>query len=624
MRSYPFLLVCRPAGLAAAVLIGHSGLLIWSAHCHSPTNAEVFLLPAGVSQLQLARYDLYRVNPPLIPAVAALPVVFSAPDVDWRQYDSDPLRRAEYVVGLAFFRANDSRAIWLTTLARCACIPFSVLGGWICYLWAYRLYGPCSGVFAAVLWATSPYILGHSALISPDAHGAAVGIAAAYAYWHWLKQPTHVATLIAGVLLGLAQLSKFTLLVFYPLWILLWIIWALWDDTHGQHGSFWKRMQTGSQLVCIVGTSVLIINFGYLFEGTGRTLGEFHFQSAWLTGADESHPSETGGNRFKDSWCGLIPMPLPANYIQGIDTQKADFERRPWSYLNGQWRHGGWWYFYFYALGIKTPLGTLGLVLVAALLTCVCKRYQGFALHEAVLLLPAAAILMLLTSQSAALSLHSKYAIPILPFVFIWTSKVARAFSYGDKLISILVTALLLWSTGSSMAQFPNSLTYFNELAGGPRNGYRYLAISDSSWGQDLLFLRRWLQKHPEASDIRIAVSGPVDPRWTGLRIVLPPPGPRSSRHGFEGNNAVSLGPVPGWYAIDTNLLIGGDPLAAADGKGQWETISWDVEGCDLSYFQHFQPIATAGYSIFIYRITPLEANRLRKVLGLNELPGDD
>ncbi len=36
-----------------------------------------------------------------------------------------------------------------------------------------------------------------------------------------------------------------------------------------------------------------------------------------------------------------------------------------------------------------------------------------------------------------------------------------------------------------------------------------------------------------------------------------------------------------------------------------------------LTYFQHFQPIDRVGYSIYIYRITPEECNRVRAQLGL-------
>jgi len=58
--------------------------------------------------------------------------------------------------------------------------------------------------------------------------------------------------------------------------------------------------------------------------------------------------STGGGNRFKDLLPGSFPMPLPANYIQGIDTQRLDFERGLPSYLRGEWSEHGW-----YALSVN-------------------------------------------------------------------------------------------------------------------------------------------------------------------------------------------------------------------------------------------------------------------------------
>ena len=42
-----------------------------------------------------------------------------------------------------------------------------------------------------------------------------------------------------------------------------------------------------------------------------------------------------------------------------------------------------------------------------------------------------------------------------------------------------------------------------------------------------------------------------------------------------------------------------------------------DVPPSRFSYFEHFAPVAMAGYSIYIYDITLVEANRVRRKLGL-------
>jgi hypothetical protein len=74
---------------------------------------------------------------------------------------------------------------------------------------------------------------------------------------------------------------------------------------------------------------------------------------------------------------------------------------------------------------------------------------------------------------------------------------------------------------------------------------------------------------------------------------------------------------MPGWYAVDVNCLHGLKPTAS-DGRDGRQRIGGD--GYDLTYFQHFAPSATAGYSILIYHITFDEANRVRRQLGLPEI----
>ena len=81
-----------------------------------------------------------------------------------------------------------------------------------------------------------------------------------------------------------------------------------------------------------------------------------------------------GANRFAGTWFGNLPVPVPANMVQGIDTQRYDFERGLPSYLRGQWADHGWWYYYLYALAIKEPLGTWCLVVLAVGVTIFGQR----------------------------------------------------------------------------------------------------------------------------------------------------------------------------------------------------------------------------------------------------------
>ena len=161
--------------LIGAMLLSHTALLAWSAYRHSPVVAEVGHLPAGISHWQFGRFDLYRVNPPLVRMVAALPMMLANPDTDWSNYSLDPLTRSETTVGIDFVNANGYRTFWLYTIGRWACIPFSLMGAAVCFVWARDLYGLRSGLAAMALWCFCPNILGNGSLIMPDVPAARLG-----------------------------------------------------------------------------------------------------------------------------------------------------------------------------------------------------------------------------------------------------------------------------------------------------------------------------------------------------------------------------------------------------------------------------------------------------------------
>lgn len=633
------------AAIGAGVLLVHATLLAWSAWTHSAVVGESGHLAAGMSHLMLGRFDLFRVNPPLVRTVAAVPLCVASASVDWSSYDQDPLQRSEHRVGHDWVMANGSASASLIATSRWMCIPFSVLGGFCCWCWSTRLYGRYAGLGALLMWCSSPYVLGHAALVIPDAHAAALGLVACFSFWLWLRNSTWSRALIGGTALGLAQLSKFTLLVLYPVWLSLWILYRL-PDRHFGTCRVWAR--ESGMLAMMFLLSLLIVNVGYEYEGSGQALGNYRFQSTMWTGLPLEDIPRTGGNRFADSWVGALPVPLPRNYVQGSDTQWYDFERGLESYLRGEWANRGWWYYCIYALFIKTPMGTWCLVGLAIGTTIWGRGFSASPRDETVVLAPFVAILVLVSSQSG-FSHHSRYVIPALPFVFIWASKVARVFEMrlltgGQRAVAAVVVVALVWSVASSLAVYPHSVSYFSEVAalfptpangsqwnhagsgkedcsvvstikramgGGPRNGHQHLLDSNIDWGQDLFYLKNWLDRHPEAKLDGLAVWGFYPASLAGIpETPYPPTGPdrrcvesgRSKITGRDGCAGDQLGPKPGWYALSVNYIH--------SPERQYR----------YRYFLNFEPVAMAGYSIYIYHITLDEANRVRQELRLPEL----
>jgi hypothetical protein len=119
-------------------------------------------------------------------------------------------------------------------------------------------------------------------------------------------------------------------------------------------------------------------------------------------------------------------------------------------------------------------------------------------------------------------------------------------FRWATKLIA---TLLLAASIASSLAQYPHSLSYFNEFIGGPKNGAKHLLHSNIDWGQDFIALKSWLDEHPEAKPLSIDCLTGFDLSCIGIESQ---PVPRLSR---KDQDATSFTLPAGWYCISVDRL---------------------------------------------------------------------
>lgn len=578
----------RPRLLVIVLLSVHALLLGWSAYRHSPTMDEPAHLAAGISHWRYGRFDLYSVNPPLVRMVAALPVLAADPVLKFGGFRTADTGRAETRVGNAFIEANGKRIFWLITLARWACIPFSLLGGWFCWRWASEMFGNASGLTALALWCFSPNILGNGALITADMAAAATAVTAGYWLWRWLNERRPGSAFVAGVALGVALLVKSTLILFCGLWPVVWLLYR-WSSPEAWR---WRELaREAGQVALMLITAAAVLNLGYGCEGSFRPLGEYEFRSHALSGKPDSTWDVGRGNRFRGTLFSAWPVPVPANYLLGIDHQRCDFEGGWKKFFLGEVRNGtdGWWYFYLYGALVKVPLGTWLLALLALATAC-RHRFRD----QLVLLVPGLAILVLVSSQTGLN--FFRYLLPAFPFAFVWISQSTSHLRHGARPLRLLWIAAAAWTVGSSLWVYPHSLSYFNELVGGPRNGHRIMIDSNSDWGQDLLYLQDWIKEHPSASGLRLRYYGIVDPEVAGLDVsdvkhLLEEPG-RTSRVApwNEGQ--------PEWYAISvTNLAFSAAPAFEDSAEEANDGAIW------CRYLLEREPEGRAGYSILIYRI---------------------
>jgi hypothetical protein len=445
------------AGAVAVLLVIHGTLVGYSATRHSPTLNEPGHLVAGLIQWRFGRFEVYRVNPPLVHYAAALPVMLAGYRADWDSYVNSPAARSEMAMGEDFLRANGERSAWLIALGRWGCLPFTLIGGLFCFFWSRELWGSSTaGLISLFLWCFEPLLMAHAEMITTDGAATSLGLGAGYFFWRWLKHPSWRRALAAGAALGLAELTKTTWVVLFGLWPALWLFWvATRPGTTRAPDDRTSTATAATQLAVILVLAVYILNLGYLYHGTLTRLGDYAFTSRAFGGTGREG---VGGNRFAGTWLGEVPVPLPRDYLLGIDLQKKDFEDRgdP-SFLLGEWKDGGWWYYYLYGLSAKTTLGLQVLFGLGVLTVFIASRRdrhptasragdeaesrptggpaapgrgpslrsRSTAFRDLVILATPAVTVLALVSSQWRFNHHVRYALPALGFAMVFAGSVA-------------------------------------------------------------------------------------------------------------------------------------------------------------------------------------------------------
>ncbi|MGC8644270.1 MAG: ArnT family glycosyltransferase, partial [Isosphaeraceae bacterium] len=579
---------------AACLLSIHALLIGFSLPRNSVTIDEVCHLPAGISYWHYGEFWCYHHNPPLIKLAFALPAVAARVPTDYRRYDSKPdFHPTE--MSRDFMLLNKEHYMAIYVMCRRVVLAISVLGGYLVFRWSRELFGDSGGLVSLCLWAFCPELLAHGGLVTMDLGATVVGLAAGYGFWRYLKDPSLEWALVCGGLLGLAEATKFSLALLPPVWIVLAVLAAGTGRLRADGKTVpLRRLLAHAAVVCAV--SLYVLNSVYLFEGTGRTLGSFQFKSRLLTGRKPMGPDQykPPGNRFRGSAVARLPMPFPQDYLLGFDDQMYDIDSGGYyKYLRGEVTQGdGWYYYYLYYLAVKTPVGMIAAMLIAAMLAIRRKAYRADLIDEACLVVPALALFIGVSSQTGIN--FGRYALPVYPYLFILTGRLGPFLAASRRLWSVAFAGVMIWTAVNVVSVYPYFLTYFNEAVGGPEHGLEHLADSNIDWGQGLVGLKDWLDENAPGRTIQLAYFGSMLPEVLGIKYELPPFGVESYRKAARAE----LGPVPGLHAVSANYLIR-VPFLSPDGNGAWMWVPREA----YAYYCRLRPIAVIGHSIYIYDI---------------------
>ncbi|MGH9672257.1 MAG: hypothetical protein ACRD44_03675, partial [Bryobacteraceae bacterium] len=236
------------------------------------------------------------------------------------------------------------------------------------------------------------------------------------------------------------------------------------------------------------------------------------------------------------------------------------------------------WYFAL-AVGVKTPIA-LQVLLLAGVMAAVVRwrQYRTSAIFWA-----APGLLYFALASLSNLQLGFRLVLPALPFAILLCGPALMALR-GRRAI-LLASGLCGWLAVESARTYPHGIAYFNQWAGGPENGLRYLADSNLDWGQSLGAVADYCRRNG-IPRILVSYWG-----WDRPLRYFRPDEFETLMVPWEKSyvNSRVYQPPPGYYAISSQFLPG--YVFAEDYRDYFKA------------FRERKPVARAGYSIYIYRI---------------------
>ncbi|MBV8306017.1 MAG: glycosyltransferase family 39 protein [Gammaproteobacteria bacterium] len=473
---------------------------------YSNTWDEPEHLAAGIELLDRGKYEYDTEHPPLARIFLALgPYLTGA-----HSYGTPPPEGTPEGLHILYAKGAYWRDL---TLARLGALPFLGLLLFSTWLWARRVL-PSEGaaLFAVVLLASLPPILGHAALASLDIAAAATILLALYALQRWIESARTRDAALFGLAAGFAVVTKFSAVPFVgvSLIVLALVHGALrWLGRPGGVGSGLGRV-AGLGIAAIAGLVPVWIAYGpRVSDPVGAALRVNWALSYLLHQQGVSHLL---GVVLSHLW---LPREL-GDLLNGVVAVKAHNDTGHLSYLLGEVRRTGWWYFYLVALAVKTPLP----ILAAGPIGMVWLAVDGWRRRDSWALAPFVLFLAILVSASAVshINIGIRHVLILYPFfalggayltVRAWRAIRGLSAEAGDPhsmsvspivshlpnyrgfalqnpratLAAAVFFAVLFWQLSTLWRPWPDYLPWFNEAVAHPA---RVLVDSDLDWGQDL------------------------------------------------------------------------------------------------------------------------------------------
>jgi Dolichyl-phosphate-mannose-protein mannosyltransferase len=560
-----------PGGLLAGLLLLLMAVLAGGAALReSVTIDEVAHIGAGVSYLQKLDLRMNPEHPPLPKVLAALPLVCRGVRADYSHISWTgsekflPAFLGEWVFGdWLLERWNDPKSVLVW--ARLPMLLVTLALGCAVYLFARRLGGAWGGLLCLSVYVSTPAFLSFGPLVHTDLAVTLFSLLALWNFAEMWQQPNRRNVVLFGLSLAAGLLSKFTAGILFAAF-LAFALSLRWRAVPGQPGSDtelrqWRRVRRRATLKGVSCAALAVYAFYFVFS--------------W-------HQSTSVLERFGTGPVALLLRRLlmpPLLYLGGVLWVVLS-GRRGTFILGHAYPHAVWFYFPV-VFALKSSLGFLGLLLLAAV-TGICKKVRSetsiaaaipaqFSLHWRVLWVSLLVFTGVCLLSPLDISIRH-FSVPLALLIMLLAPlprmlgdlqrrSVARA---GAATVVALAVSCLF----TAVHAYPYYIPYINALSLGRPN---YALVNDSNvdWNQGLPEVRRFAEQQ-------------------GLQKIA------FDQYGFSGVTAF----VPQAYPWNCQTPTQED-------AGQWVTLSAAnlLEARNCAWLLQYPSVALAGGSIYAVRL---------------------
>src|SRR5664279_5735367 len=482
---------------------------LWFIQTQSLTYDEPAHIIAGIDTWQHGRFEKWNDHPPLGRLWLTLPLARVHSEFAWQQLPTG-FRVMEMQPG--------PEALALRTRPMNTVLGLTL--GIALWFAARRLFSEGAANVALALFVFTPSLIAHFSVATTDGIGTLFIFLTAFQLVRW----RHRRNWPQGVLMGLA-LGGLLLAKFYapPLVLLaLALMLVLKPEGVARRPAQWNWKLTSAALALALVTlwAGYFFHVSHLKVGDGKVIATFpnRGEKTWATKAS-AHVN------------AYVPA---GEFLEGLrEVAMSNKHGRPAWFLGKIYPTGGIKLYYPAAIVLKWPTVLLVLFL-ASLLMGVRKTCRN---PSDLLAMCAFALVFLFFAIQSKYDIGERHILPLYPFTLliagaIWEHLKAR------RAAMIVLLVLLALNAADALRCAPDYLTYFNVLVK-PANSWHYLTDSNLDWGQGLIALREYEQKHPNAS-LRLAYFGSVNPPLYGVRAVPLAPDERVTGKVVVGASAIS------------------------------------------------------------------------------------